>query len=54
VLATLKELQLAALIILPLFILCSAPVSALVIALNGSPSKRIGKLEIIPLLKEGA
>jgi hypothetical protein len=47
VLATLKELQLAALNILPLFTLCTAHVSAVVILLSDSPCERIGKWEIV-------
>jgi hypothetical protein len=52
VLGTLKELQLATLNVLPLFTLCSARVSALVIVLSDSTCERIGKWETCPFLKE--
>jgi hypothetical protein len=51
-LVTLKELQMATLHGLPLFIFCSALVSALVIMLIASPCERIGKREHFPILKE--
>jgi hypothetical protein len=52
VLAILKEPQLATLMFVRLFVLCSARVSALVIMLSGSPCERIGKWEPCPILKK--
>jgi hypothetical protein len=52
VLATMKELPLATLNVLPFVYVLSARVSALLIVSNGSPCERIGKWEICPILKE--
>jgi hypothetical protein len=51
-LAALKECQLARLNVLPLFTLCSARVSELVIVLSDNPCERIGKWETCLILKE--
>jgi hypothetical protein len=50
---TLKELNFTILNVLhPLFTLCNARVSALVIVLSDSPRERIGKLETSPIVKD--
>jgi hypothetical protein len=52
VLATLKELQLATLYVLPFVYTPSVRVGALVIVLSESTYERIGKWETCPILKE--
>jgi hypothetical protein len=51
-LATLKELQLATLNVLPFIYTYNARDSALVIVLSDSPYERIGKWKTCPILKE--
>jgi hypothetical protein len=50
--ATLRELQLATLNVLPFVLHCNARVSALVIVLSDSPCESTLKWETCPILKE--